>query len=415
MNLDDRLLACLRGETGLAELENLLHDEWFQLAGLAWRHGVVPLLHHRTASSEHATLVPPDVASAMHQEFLGTASRNLRLYHNLAQVLQALNDRQVPTIALKGAHLAQLVYTNIALRRMADIDLLLHHDDLSRAVEALERLGYRQHGGLGLGPDEIESHHLPPMVKPGSPAIELHWTLVTPLDPMGRPNDPFSIDLDGLWQRAEEVVLAGVRTKVLSSEDLLLHLSVHLTQHHRFRTGVRTACDVAALLESRQGRGVNWSLAEDSARRWRVERCVYLTLALARDMLAVSVPDDVLARFEPPGVDPGLVAQARRIALETPPLVSSRVSRIWQAGRWRDKLAGLFTVAFPSRRTMATMYPAPPGSWRIYLYYPVRVRDLIARHGRRLWSLTRRDPEALAWADHERRTRALVDWVSRQG
>ena len=77
----------------------------------------------------------------------------------------------------------------------------------------------------------------------------------------------------------------------------------------------------------------------------------------------------------------------------TAPTVSPNVSRLWQASGWREKLAGIVSVAFPSRGLMAAMYPAPARSLRIYLYYPVRIKDLIARYGRMFWRLVRRDPE----------------------
>lgn len=57
------------------------------------------------------------------------------------------------------------------------------------------------------------------------------------------------------------------------------------------------------------------------------------------------------------------------------------------------------------------MYPAPPDSVRVYLYYAVRVKDLLQRHGRQAWRLLKGDSGMQARATRENETSALRAWL----
>jgi hypothetical protein len=67
-------------------------------------------------------------------------------------------------------------------------------------------------------------------VKKGAPIVELHWTIL-------EEEEPFSIDVEAMWARSVPAEIAGVGVRGLSVEDLLLHLSLHLTYQHRLAGG----------------------------------------------------------------------------------------------------------------------------------------------------------------------------------
>jgi len=68
------------------------------------------------------------------------------------------------------------------------------------------------------------------MRRPGGAMVELHWTLVTPL--CGARIDEH--ELAGLWERSVPATIAGAPSRALAAEDLLLHLCMHVSVHHRF-------------------------------------------------------------------------------------------------------------------------------------------------------------------------------------
>lgn len=395
-----------------ADLTSLPDSEWDELVQQASRHGVGPLLYRRLKGSGPdggVDGVPERVVDRLRSAYLGCATRNTLIYHRLTEVFDALRDAGIPVIPLKGAHLAELVYGNVALRSLGDVDLLVRKSDLAGAAEALEGVGYRPSQPFWIEATCATSHQLPPFIKTGGPVIEVHWTIE-------RPGGPFRIDLDGLWQRAQPADINGSSVLVLSPEDLMLHLCLHACFHHRLSTGARALCDVASVIRRDQG-GLHWEQVAARAREWGATKPVYLTLWLAREWVGAAVPPDVLDDLAPADLNPGLVAQATEQLFGAQPSgslpMSSNFMRIWNVRGLRGKVAGFLRFTFPSRETMATMYPAPPSSGRIYLYYPARLKDVLVRYGRSAWRLLRRDEVMLAAARREDNGNALVDWLAR--
>ena len=93
---------------------------------MAW----FPVLFHTLEALSAGTGLPEPVREKMKRIYFLSAARNARIYHELLIVLRALNDKDIQVILLKGAHLADSVYGNIALRPMADVDLLARSGDL---------------------------------------------------------------------------------------------------------------------------------------------------------------------------------------------------------------------------------------------------------------------------------------------
>jgi len=390
-----------------SRLEQLSTLDWDRVIQLSARHGVTPSLYRRLKTLGPGTNIPASIEQRLRGVYLHSVGRGICLYHELSQVLRMLQNDNIPVIVLKGAFLAEVVYGNIALRSMGDVDLLVEKSDLARVEKILPEMGYSPSRRFWIEAECATHQHLPPFIKPGAAPLEIHWIIV-------HPTGPFRIDVDGLWKRARPTLIAGVEVLVLSPEDLLLHLCLHTSFQHRFIIGLRALCDISETLWHYRDE-MDWEQVRLRARQWGAGKCGYLTLHLARELLGALVPDDVLSALEPSGLHPRFVTWAREQIFTEPdkalPL-SANLARIWGADRLQDKAAAFLKTAFPSRESMATMYPAPPSSRRIYLYYPVRLKDLLLQYGRTAWRLLCRDEEALASAEREERGNALVDWLT---
>ena len=408
---DELLLYCLgmgTDKTRAARLEQLSTADWDDVIQQSARHGVTPLLYQRFTTTSTGTLIPTRVMQRLREIYLYSAKENIRLYHELSKVLKTLQNDDIPVIALKGAHLAEVVYGNIALRPMGDVDLLVRKTDLSRVEEKLMEIGY------GCSPERpsIEeqcekAQHLFGFTKPDVFLIEIHWTIE-------HPTSLFKIDLDGLWSRAWPAIIAGVEVLVLSPEDLLLHLCLHASFHHKFRIGLKSFCDISETVRHYRDE-MDWEQVQLRARQWGASKCAYLTLHLARELLEAAVPDEVLDTLKPDGFDLQLVAWAKEqiFADESDsPSLSPNLAQFWGPKRLQDKVILFLKSAFPSPEIMARMYPAPPDSPRIYLYYPVRLKDLLLRYGYAAWRLLRRDEEMVMLVERENKKTALRDWLA---
>jgi len=336
------------------------------------------------------------------------AALNGRRLAALGKILEACARVTIPVIVLKGAAIAERIYGNIALRPMQDLDLLVRRQDLEATDCLLRHLGYV--------PDESEQarewyggddhHHLSPYSSAdGRVVVEVHRHIVTR-------TPTISIPIEDLWQRARP--LRGVGALALCPEDLLLHLCLHVSLGHEFSFGLRPMCDISETIRY-YGDRIDWEQVVQGAGQWGIGKYVYVTLRLARDLVNAAVPEQVLHSLRPEAFDRKVLlwATAQIFADERQPSpVSPNLAQLRGPKRLRAKGALLLTSAVPSPQVMARLYAVSANSNRIYLYYPVRWRDLLHRHGRAAWRLLRRDETTIVLAEQENQKTALREWLA---
>ncbi len=388
---DRRLLECLRGAPERARdvrHTQLLEADWQGVAVSALKHGLRPLLYERLASDTPGLKVPATVRESLREAFLANGLRNALLYRDLGKVLGVFRQKGIAAIVLKGAHLAQVVYPTIASRQMSDIDLLVKPSDLAQAAAALRESGY----SCEIEPHDIEtwrlrhpgSHHLPPFAMPPHPSLELHWAISAP---------PTQGEVPDVWDEARLVTIAGVEARVLSPEDLLIHLCLH-SRLHRFSQGLRPVCDLSAALSHYQGE-LDWRKVLSRAKAWHAEQCVYLGLWLGQKLMDAPVPESVLTALQPDGMPARWAALTVEIVLagaEMTPESEYALQLVDPRLRWggaisrSGKVTFLLRKLFPPRehmsRYMAEKHALPLSPLRNYTCYITRALDLLAVSGR---------------------------------
>lgn len=392
-----RLLHASANPTAVDELKSLRAEDWDSLLQQAEYHGVTPLLHR--ALQERQAALPAGVQERLELSSSGTAADNTKLYLELAAVLEALRTAGVPVLVLKGAHLAEIVYRDVALRPMGDVDLLVRRTDLSCAERAMLGLGYRPQIAPGGIQDYSAHRHLPPFLKDGAVPIEIHRSI----DESGC----FHIDAEGLWERARTVRIAGVEALVLSPEDLLLHLCLHTGFQHGFRIPLRMICDIVATIRH-HGPELDWRRLVRAAERSGLSKVCYYTLAVARSLLGAGVPTKALAALESSGGDPRMVAVIQEYVLLHPAYrAPGGIHEMFQArGRWKE-IGSLLRSLFPSPARLREIYALAPGSKAVYGYYLIRPWDLFLRRFRFLAQLASRGSAARLALDLEAKGRLI--------
>jgi hypothetical protein len=408
--IDEVLLSCLRpgsGDLSGRETWTISDADWDELLQQSDRHGITPLLYHRLRTFHPTLPIPAPILGNLRQAYLENAARNIRLYHNLSQVLGILHGNRIPVIALKGAHLAALVYENPALRFMGDLDLLVQKDDLMK-IDALLL-------GMGCTPNEQnrivgkDNHEFVYVMPRRDVSLEIHWSILPP-------SFPFPIDTEGQWERSLSARIAGVDAAVFCPDDLLLHLCLHAGCTHGFEPGLKLFCDISEILQHNRDT-LNWVNFQRRSREWGAGKCVYLTLKLASDLLGVVFPAGVMESLKPSDFDNRFVALAkdqifsRRPRDGQPLSMWPAVARFWGSASVNDKVSLFLKGFFLPRDAMARLYPAPADSLRIYFYYAVRLRDLLRVYGRDVWRWLRRDKAMQAFAKEGRDLTTLKDWL----
>lgn len=387
-------------------LEGLSASDWEALIKESGRHDVAPLFYQRLKAFPPDSPIPDWMRRRLRLLYLQNAGRNTNLYHSLGKVLEVLRKNHIPVIALKGAHMAELVYGNIALRPMCDLDLLVKEKDLLRVEEILLDLGYR--------PVEDErqvsekNRHFAYRLPGKELYVEIHWTLI-------RADYPFDIDLEGQWERARPAVIGNCAVWVQAPEDLLLHLCLHTCKDHLFENGLKFLCDLTETI-GHYANEMDWNQVLFRSRQWGIEKSVYLTLRLAVELLKASVPEDLLKAIRPNDFEESYMGMAKTLIFEKtqdPDLLSftADMARVWGPGRFSKKAVLFLKRVFPPPELMSRIYPVAAGSLRLYFYYPKRIKDVLQWHGSQVWRLLRRDERLTALAKHKYKIIPLMDWL----
>jgi hypothetical protein len=403
-----RLLDCLKNQEPAAKMDRVRHftaNNWEDILVAAGRHGVVPILYHTLKPLISAINMPETIRDKMIRIYYLSAARNTRLYQALSIVMAALSAGGIKVILLKGAYLADSVYGNIALRPMADVDLLARPDDLLKIHHVLIDLGYASADG------EISCQiHLAPYKKQDGLKIDVHFDIA-------RPPVSLRYDLDTLWERARQYSSGDMDILALCPEDLVLHLCSHTTLDHGFDNGLIPYMDLWKITDCFKDH-LDWDQVWKRARQWGVERSVFVMLALTERLLGVRMPDLIRHKMILDGKTQRALGEAEKMIFETGSetgkAVSPIVARMFGRQGWREKFAYFRRRVFPPKERMSVAFQEPDGKNNLKLFrlYLSRMYTLTRRHGQMIWSGLRRDPEALRVLENQNRKNSLRDWLT---
>lgn len=280
---------------------------WDTLTVRAIVLGLAPQLHHRLLAWGLSETIPPRAAAKLAVTYQMQEKRNAAIFAQLDEALSACAARDLRPVALKGAHLAALVYATPALRPMNDIDLLFTPEELLEAEAALTALGYGgKHKSADIGPGVIK--HTSTFKREGQSAATPNPYLSTAAECMIEPHGSlaeawFGLKVDitpGVRERAVDVTLGGQRSRVLAREDLLLHLCVHFCFH--FIAGSPALVQLADLKTVMAEGLVGWPTFVERAVARRAAPFALAALTLAQRLLDAPIEAalDGLARATPP-------------------------------------------------------------------------------------------------------------------
>ena len=151
----------------LTEEELELHSsvQWQDLLKIATKHDMQHLLAYGLKLNNLITKENEN----LEQHIFTAAFRCESLQHELDILCSALEKAQIPFIPLKGSVLRKH-YPEPWMRTSCDIDILVHDEDIPKAVEYLtEQLNYTNKG---------RGSHDVSLYSPGGVHIELHFDLV---------------------------------------------------------------------------------------------------------------------------------------------------------------------------------------------------------------------------------------------
>ena len=263
-------------------------QDWEEFCFISRVHSVTELLYPQIKVIHTEGFIPEEVLERFKQFVYSSASKNSWLLKSGKEVVEKLLDNGIETLALKGFFLQQSVYADDEIRPMNDIDLLVRREDIPKAVEILNNIGFRMESHFDPELRNEDIKHVPPMWNDLGQLIELHWNLL-------EENEPFDIDMDQVW--AQKTCFAD-KLWGLSVEHLIVHLAIHGVYQHYLRLGLRSLLDLTRVIE-KYSEKIQWDLVASTARNWDTEKSLWLSLKLAERYLSVALPEEFILSLEP--------------------------------------------------------------------------------------------------------------------
>ncbi|MGW3266665.1 nucleotidyltransferase domain-containing protein [Streptomyces sp. NPDC001056] len=280
--------------------------------------------------------------------YLSNRARNQALADEFGRVFAELSAAGLRFAVRKGFSLGEGEYHDPALRRIADLDVLLARDDAPAAHEVLTRLGYLQ-GEVAEDGERIE---------PYSRQTQLFWKLnlsnqLPYRKPGGRPDiTDFNVDIchdifqkksgvsvaaEELLDRAVPAVLCGVPAWVPAPDDRLLDLCSHLHKEavslHFFEN--RQDLQLSKFLDLSLVAGATdddaWERFLERVRHVGAEAIVYYALHFTAVLYPRSVPAWVLDEVRPDDTD--YLEQYGSLDGQTARWQQSFLARLFDPGR----------------------------------------------------------------------------------
>ena len=169
----DILLSILRQEVcdskEKSEIDSAVLSEYLQpLYALSKAHDMAHIVAN---TLDQNGLLPNDldISAKFQKQLMMAVYRYERINYELNVICKALEDAEIPFIPLKGSVMRRY-YPEPWMRTSCDIDILVHEEDLEKAIERL----VRQHGYTNEG----RNYHDVSLFSPHGIHIELHFDLV---------------------------------------------------------------------------------------------------------------------------------------------------------------------------------------------------------------------------------------------
>lgn len=373
MSPEDKLiLSCVKiqpDKVGLEYLNSLipLIRDWDYLATTITERGIAPLFFKKLPLLPNSVLIPTDIKTKLQQVYYRTMSRSMVLYEHFRKIAEACTINHIPVIALKGIYLSEWLYQDIGLRQFSDIDILVKREDGEKCLVVLAGLGYRPEN------DEAESElekkldtvHYTPMVLNGV-AVEVHIKLHQSIE-------KYDLNVDSLWKNALPATINGNEVFTLNTNDLLVHLCIHLDRH--FHLGhVQFTCfnDITNLIDKHAGT-FDWDAFAETCRRYRCEDLVFGYIVLVHKYMHANVPDSIIRKY-------GHFLSKNDEILFCKYLGGYRgftsgmpkhFGNLYYLGSFRDKMKYLWKILFPTKVFMVTKFNIKHPAL-LPFYYPYR-------------------------------------------
>lgn len=276
-------------------IENLLNKnlDWDFILKKIIQSDIAPLAFYNLSGFKN-TEIPAWFLENLKNRRDSAIVKNLFLYREADRLIDLLTRVNISAIALKGAFMSDIIYQNIDVRPLSDIDILIKKSDLEKTEAMMQKNSYIKIGGdlaaMQYIPDHGQSKTL----------IELHHALNIPND--------ISLPEDFMWSRAEKKEKSPAGMLYPSIEDSIIYAALHFFHHiseafllYAALPSLKSILDIHEIISKKQNE-IDWNYIVEFSKKYKIRYILYLSLSLSKTYFKTPVKAGIINELKPPFV-----------------------------------------------------------------------------------------------------------------
>ncbi|MBL4585718.1 MAG: nucleotidyltransferase family protein [Flavobacteriales bacterium] len=333
-----------------------------------------PLLFNTLSDERIKNVVPKKALASLENAQNQVLFRNIMLQQVFTEFAALLNAEKLPLIPLKGIYLSEVVYGNLRLRHLSDIDVLIKEEHLDRICSLMQQKGWEVKHAIPYSNKEQQNlyrAHPRTLIK-DEIHIELHTHLYNA-------NEGAAISKEEIWNYTKPESLLDQEIMQFTPEMQLQYLCLHL-QKHLLGTEMKLLnfCDIREFLKIER-HNFDWNIFKNHCKKYECSGKVSQILHLLKkywstDIPAGMIPDELAVKESEVrfwNFFTGKSLDSRMLVLEN--TMSYRLRNIRQSGSVAKQFHFLIRFVFPSKDFMRKCYGLNNSNWVFpwYLYRPL--------------------------------------------
>ena len=262
------------------EIKSLIENsaiDWQLLRRLLEYHEVSPFVY--LALRGYEKKLPPEIFRYLYCCYYYAISDNMDKTSEYQALRSAFEVKGVEILPIKGMALLDDIYSELFIRPMTDIDILVKKEDIARASEIFHNLGYRKKL-YGLKESYwLESQCHLAFFKDRS-LVEMHWGL--DFERHGRQILP------EVWRKVRGIEADRGVVKLLSPEDTFFSLALHKRRFGKILS-IKNVLDSRLLLNKYKD-GFDWNYVLKKAAEYGLMSSVFFMLSQIDLLFDVEAP-----------------------------------------------------------------------------------------------------------------------------
>ena len=352
MNKNQILLAALlTAALKNQNIENidLSETDWAAIHDEAVAHEVHTIIYPIIKNLSFDDPSNKSLISNWQNEVLLSGIAQVQHIEQIGRVFDEFNLAKIPFIALKGITLREL-YPNPELRTMGDADILVQQKDIKAVSNILSKMGYKKQS---TDSKHIHFNHDTYL------SIEIHFFLIS----NGLPNKNLNEFETRVWENAKMSQVGNVPALILSQEDQLLHLILHMAVHlSSSGFGLRQLCDLFMMIEIK-GNEINWNEVSKKINGYGIARFAEALFIICRKLFNTQIPKVFKDRCLCENINENLIEDIftggifgkRTLSRELCGIQLHYINQIGQEGTAKQ-LRNVISIIFPSIKSLGNQY-----------------------------------------------------------